>query len=619
MKIYKYIWMFFLLWMFGCQNNGLNQLTNQINIQYVENDTSDHVGNNFYVPLEVEGVVIAWESNSSNVVFEHDRGIITKTLEAQNVTITATFRYKNNTHKKHFDIVIIKEEILDESPFDFTPILDKITIPQTTNKDIDLPLLIDGVTIRWSSSHIDSLSNEGKVTQKDDDVLVTLTALLEKDDDSKTVSYNIQIEKLETTVLEITFAGVNHRNYTMGDVIPNYLEGITALGSDTLDYTTHLKADDSLVNLEEVGIYIVYIYVDFDPTIQTFYTLTVIENEVISFYGVKDITYHIGDEAPNFLEGISAKNNHGVDYTDSLEANTSSINLTKTGVYVVSIYLSFDTSINTSYTITVKYPPTNFTGYYESLDGLTGQALVDALVILLNDTGPYETTTYGEARYILKESDVWVGYNTDYINVIYTDTLRGSSSSGFPFDGYALPIWDVNNDGTNSTWNREHVWAKSLFGTGDYNPGVSTRGIASDMHNLRAADTNVNSTRGNNKFINQVSVSGGFGNYNQMWYPGDTHRGDVARILFYMDIRWGNDTILSKIGDLDTLIAWHEIDPVDEFEIHRNEVIYTYQNNRNPFIDHPELVDLIYNPNYTSFEMPLSIIQTMLSSFSMHI
>ena len=75
----------------------------------------------------------------------------------------------------------------------------------------------------------------------------------------------------------------------------------------------------------------------------------------------------------------------------------------------------------------------------------------------------------------------------------------------------------------------------------------------------------------------------------------DNHRGDVARILFYMDIRWGDATVLSDMGTLSTLLAWHELDPVDDFERNRNEVIYKYQKNRNPFIDHPELASTIYN------------------------
>ena len=76
---------------------------------------------------------------------------------------------------------------------------------------------------------------------------------------------------------------------------------------------------------------------------------------------------------------------------------------------------------------------------------------------------------------------------------------------------------------------------------------------------------------------------------------GDNHRGDVARILFYMDIRWGEDTDLSKIAYLYILLECHELDLVDEFEINRNNVIFSYQNNRNPFIDYPELAGIIYS------------------------
>src|SRR5690554_1280615 len=73
-----------------------------------------------------------------------------------------------------------------------------------------------------------------------------------------------------------------------------------------------------------------------------------------------------------------------------------------------------------------------YTGYYASLYGLTGQDLIDELYIILNDTGTYSTTTYGDARYYLQESDIWVGFNTDYLYLIYTDTLKGSVNDGYP-------------------------------------------------------------------------------------------------------------------------------------------------------------------------------------------
>jgi endonuclease I len=219
--------------------------------------------------------------------------------------------------------------------------------------------------------------------------------------------------------------------------------------------------------------------------------------------------------------------------------------------------------------------------YYETLNNLSGEELESALYTLLNDTGTYVTTTYGDARYYLEEADAIIG-DTSHLNLIYTYTLSS--------DTLASATWDGG-----TTWNREHVWAKSLFGTGSYDPTNSTRGIEADLHNLRAADYPTNSSRGNKLFSSLITMSGYGDDGNGKWYPGDDYRGDVARIIFYMDIRWDTDTVISNIGTLETFIEWAELDPVDDFERNRNTVIYSYQHNKNPFIDHPELVDLIYN------------------------
>ncbi|MDP3131074.1 MAG: endonuclease, partial [Bacillota bacterium] len=86
-------------------------------------------------------------------------------------------------------------------------------------------------------------------------------------------------------------------------------------------------------------------------------------------------------------------------------------------------------------------------------------------------------------------------------------------------------------------------------------------------------------------------------------------KGDVARMLFYMAVRYAGesgepdlelvngltDALSANIGDLATLLLWNELDPVDDSERARNELIYSaYQHNRNPFIDHPELVAIIF-------------------------
>jgi hypothetical protein len=80
--------------------------------------------------------------------------------------------------------------------------------------------------------------------------------------------------------------------------------------------------------------------------------------------------------------------------------------------------------------------------------------------------------------------------------------------------------------------------------------------------------------------------------------------GDAARAIFYMTLRYTGLTVVNgapanssgnrQIGDLATLIQWHRADPPDDFEMNRNNVIYTWQVNRNPFIDRPELVEFIW-------------------------
>jgi len=102
------------------------------------------------------------------------------------------------------------------------------------------------------------------------------------------------------------------------------------------------------------------------------------------------------------------------------------------------------------------------------------------------------------------------------------------------------------------------------------------------------------------------------------WEPPWFDRGNIARSLFYMAIRYTgdaanepalvltDDTVLinsasSYMGKLSTLLAWHEADPVDTSEQMRNDQVYSlYQTNRNPFVDHPEWVNLTFAPAVTN-------------------
>ena len=126
--------------------------------------------------------------------------------------------------------------------------------------------------------------------------------------------------------------------------------------------------------------------------------------------------------------------------------------------------------------------------------------------------------------------------------------------------------------------NREHVWPQSLGG------GNTSDGGA-DLHHIRPAEKGVNSSRGNKPY--GESTSKGY------YEPADNVKGDVARIILYVYVRWdaawGATDVTKVFESVDILLAWCEMDPVDTWEMGRNEVVESIQGNRNTFIDYPEL------------------------------
>lgn len=240
------------------------------------------------------------------------------------------------------------------------------------------------------------------------------------------------------------------------------------------------------------------------------------------------------------------------------------------------------------------------TGYYDNAQGLTGESLKNALHDIIKGHTEFPYTSSGTDVWdILKEADQDPN-NTDNIIGIYSNFSMNAAS-------------EFNNG---SGWNREHVWAKSRgdFGT---SPGAGT-----DLHHLRAADISTNSARSNRNFDNapdQYIDQGGVHNgatdsrtssTEFIWEPRDEVKGDVARMIFYMATRYEGgsgepdleltETLLNNTdksplhGKMSVLLAWHLADPVSTAEQNRNEIVYGYQNNRNPFIDHPEYVCEIY-------------------------
>ncbi len=227
-------------------------------------------------------------------------------------------------------------------------------------------------------------------------------------------------------------------------------------------------------------------------------------------------------------------------------------------------------------------------GYYSTATGLNGEALKAALHDIVKG---HTTITYSMVTDALKELDE-DPLNSNNVILIYKQTSLAKTSFGIG-----------NND-----WNREHLWPVSHgnFGT---DPPAGT-----DLHHIRPADVSVNNDRGDKDFDN-----GGTAHPEATlckwtattWEPPDAVKGDIARAMFYMVARYegsngevdlelqDNTTTPTSgngyLGVLSTLMQWHQDDPVDDAERARNNTIYnSYQNNRNPFIDHPEFVNYIW-------------------------
>jgi endonuclease I len=219
-------------------------------------------------------------------------------------------------------------------------------------------------------------------------------------------------------------------------------------------------------------------------------------------------------------------------------------------------------------------PPTS---YYATATG-TGATLKSQLHDIIDG---HTVVSYDAARTALQVTDRDPS-NPNRILLVYN---RVSNTAA----------WDQA-----ATWNREHTWPESRLGAGGR--------AVSDLFNLRASSTQVNSDRGNLHFGGAfgqtfgVKVDKGA----TVWYPGDADAGMIARQQFYMAVRYdgsdsgtsdlelvhsGSTSAAARLGDLSRLIEWHYAAPPDAFERRRNQVIYdSYQFNRNPFTDRPEFV-----------------------------
>ena len=225
-------------------------------------------------------------------------------------------------------------------------------------------------------------------------------------------------------------------------------------------------------------------------------------------------------------------------------------------------------------------------GYYNGTEGLTGEDLKAALHNIIDGNTFYN---YAAAKFILKNSD---------------EDPNNASNLIMVYSGESIDKANFASNNEPNFWTREHTWAKSH---GDFG---TVMGPGTDCHHLKPEKNSVNTLRSYKDFDEGGTlVAGTTGCYadDDSFEPRDESKGDVARMIFYMDVRYeGNGeidlTVVDQVntfpnplhGKLSSLYEWNLNDSPDAFEIRRNNVVAGYQGNRNPFIDHPEFIEMIW-------------------------
>ncbi len=276
-------------------------------------------------------------------------------------------------------------------------------------------------------------------------------------------------------------------------------------------------------------------------------------------------------------------------------------------------------------TIALSDPPP---GYYDTVSFTSQDALRTSLHYVIDG--------HTKIPYTSSSTDTW-----DVLELADQDPLN----SGHILDLYRNRSI-AKEGGGNDYYNREHSWPNS-YGFPD--DGYSNKPYT-DCHHLFLCDISYNSNRGSNIFDDCTSgctarytdtYNGESGvNYFRsdspvgIWETWDSRKGDVARACLYMDVRYegdngepdlilvddpalivscqtGDNESVGYMGLLSVLLQWHEDDPVDDRERSRNDIVYQYQHNRNPFIDHPEWVALIFGDDPTDVPVDLPAVASI--------
>ncbi|MDD2961171.1 MAG: endonuclease [Muribaculaceae bacterium] len=231
------------------------------------------------------------------------------------------------------------------------------------------------------------------------------------------------------------------------------------------------------------------------------------------------------------------------------------------------------------------------TGYYKNIDG---KATIELKTAVKNVIYPHTMLSYNSLWYYFKSTDVHVYPNDDQW-----------------WDMYSGETFYVRNGSRGM--NREHSFPKSWWG------GITTVPAYTDLNHLYPSETDANLAKNNYPLgeVQQATFENGWtkvgypksgqgGGSSTVFEPADQYKGDFARTYFYMvtcyqDLTWKYSYMLQQNTyptlmpwAYEMLLRWHRQDPVSQKELDRNEAVYESQNNRNPFIDYPELAEYIW-------------------------
>ena len=277
-----------------------------------------------------------------------------------------------------------------------------------------------------------------------------------------------------------------------------------------------------------------------------------------------------------------------------------------------------------------------YTGtYYNNLNtNKTGTEFRSELASLIISTHKTNTVYNGSSSLAL--NNVWPHSDKDMDN-INADTMKWF---------YTGTVVSANSFGGNAgQTNREHVWAKN--GEKTFGKNGQQAGPGADAHHLRPTEVRLNGTRDNYGFGEVEQISGnivaengkkdygstadelcylGSVGSSKLFYPAKGYRGATARILMYMQVRYGDELSLyfvdgvstsdgKGIGKISDLFKWHLEEPPTTEEIYRNHAIAEIQGNRNPFIDHPEYAEMIYCNDGKSYNSALQEMVELCGSY----